>query len=128
MGVRDTILWFLIIAGILAAIFMDSLRESLGSMVNLFTVLAIPIFFVMLAFIFFGGTKLMPAFKPALVAYLVLAVIVGFSLTLGPPVSQMITGDSVYASKTVFSQEFLNLSVFLILGIILFSMMLVKSK
>lgn len=130
MRVIDGIIGFLIIVGIIVALFFKQFQESVKNMFVLWAVLLIPLFFIILAFMFFTGGKFevfANLYKPVFAAIIIIALIWGFSSTLGNDVSQQLTGNAVKPTDAIFTQEVLNLVVFLVIGITVFSIVLIKS-
>lgn len=131
MDAKDWVLAIIIIFGIGVALAYDHYKNVFVSMLSLTTALLVPVFFIIVALIFFSGDKFLnilslPGIKVAFTAVIVILIVGGVSATLGNDVVNQLSGNAVSTSDVIFKTDFLNAAVIIIVGLFLFFMVLVR--
>lgn len=128
MITRDYVIGFLLIAGICVAIFSIHYRIVLKDMVNMLTMLFVPLFFIIIAIAFFAGANVLtvPGMKTMITTLIVLLLLGGVSATLGNDVVNQLSGNAITPTDAIFNKDFLNAAVILVVGISIFFVLLIK--
>jgi hypothetical protein len=117
-----------LLVGVGVSVFSEHYRGVLENMLAITTALLAPLFFIILAMIFFTGPKVLnfPGLKNALYVMAVIIIIGGVTATLGNDIANQISGSSIRATDSLFKTDFLNASFFLIISLSVFSAILIK--
>ncbi|MBR9690435.1 hypothetical protein GOV08_02000 [Candidatus Woesearchaeota archaeon] len=125
---KNFIIGLLVFHAIIFSILFEKLRPVIFQSITLLTILAIPLFFIILLLSFFGGFRLfaLPGVKPIFVLLIVLILLGGIGVPVGNEVHNQLTSSATKATDVFFTKEALNLSMLLIIGAFLFTYLLLK--
>ena len=139
MEARDVFLIFIILVGAGIAIAYEHYRAVFGNMLTVVTALMIPVFFIVIAIMFFSGPRIFdfPGTKTAITVLIVLLLIGGVFSTLGNDAAAAFSGNFItsnvvkttqqYTLNSVFfASDMLSTSLILLIGLFLFFILLVR--